>query len=399
MSARVPRPAASTSDSENESDCESGDGAVDSFLKTFKHEDKDKKDGADSSDESGGNTTTTAVMPPAAASAPTMTPGASASPTVVTEGGDEENAEGTQLQARAKISSQVRSVKNRAAQNAELSDAMHDAKYQSQRVTNTYFAHKFVSLRELANGDDVWQLSLPAGSDHVLRKEVEKSALLSNRSKAKYEGDPSRSVIETVKVQLVDNHIPLPVGVSIPTVEARVFDRVGTQFTFVMGAGEQSRPAEVVYSSDSVLRDPNMRRYGMMTEESVRSSYGLHIGGECYQVKADSPIIGAMVRVPKLKQILDDAEVYQDKRQKFRYVVLPRDVVDKVAERISEVLRDLPHVDMNKFSVKFLRADGRAWTDLEGVATLAGGPQEQQRVLDRKFHIGVKLAVTHVLTS
>jgi len=257
-------------------------------------------------------------------------------------------------------------------------------------------------MRDMANEKNaMWKLDLAADAKHILQKEKElKSVMRKKDAAAAREGNPEKSVIESIRVKVVDNQMPVHVAVSIPSVDTRLYDAKGRNFAFVMGAGEQSRPSEIVYSSDSVMKDPKMKEWGHLTESSLHRTYAPYVDGKHYIVLQTSPIITVMQRNPKLWQShLKAATYYKDANIGTNVAKLPMPVVNKVADEICAMLRELPHVDMTQFGVKFLRADGLPWDDATGVASVSGTKQEQQRVLDRKYNVSLEIEVTHVLTS
>ena len=194
------------------------------------------------------------------------------------------------------------------------------------------------------------------------------------------QGNLEQVILMGMKIKKVDSNFPCQLGLKVAGAKGNFYTGGGERYSYVIGANESTPQLnDVLVSTSPYVNSEYLRLYPGMTKEKLRTEGIMAVPGENYVfVDKNHPIVDMMGENQDVLQInLDDAELIDERWFKVSKTVTER----CLSELESELLENLPIVNLKDFGASIHRLHGRDWDAHEEVCDNISQRDLQSRVM------------------
>lgn len=210
------------------------------------------------------------------------------------------------------------------------------------------------------------------------------------------QGDLEQAILIGMKVKKVSSNFPCQLGLKVTGAKGNYYTCNGEQYAYMMEPNEkENQMDEIVATSSPYVNSEYLRLYPGMTSDNLRNNGIVKIEGENYVfVDHKHPIVEMMSENQDVLQIdLKNAELIDGRWYKVSKAVTER----CLSELESELVENLPLLDLSKFSAEITRPYGKDWDDASGWGENVDAAT-QERVLNSQRNATVVLQLTYAFT-
>ena len=215
------------------------------------------------------------------------------------------------------------------------------------------------------------------------------------RSKER-QGDLSQAILIGMKVKKVSSNFPCQLGLEVTGAKGNYYTCNGERYAYLIEPNEKSHNLdEIVATSSPYVNSEYLRLYPGMTSENLRSNGIVTLPGENYVfVDHQHPIVEMMSENQEVLQIdLKNAELIDG-----RWYKVSKAVTDRcLSELETELVENLPLLDLNSFHAEIKRPYGKDWDDATGWGENVD-TATQERVMGSNRTATVVLELTYAFT-
>ena len=200
------------------------------------------------------------------------------------------------------------------------------------------------------------------------------------RKAATRQGNLEQVILVGMKIKKVQSNFPCQLGLKVAGSKGNFYTGAGERYSYLIGANESTpQMNDVLVSTSPMVNSEYLRLYPGMTKEKLRSEGIMAVPGENYVfVDKNHPIVEMMGENQDVLQInLEDAELIDDRWFKVSKTVTER----CLSELESELLENLPIVNLKDFGASIHRLHGRDWDAQEEVCDNISQRDLRSRVL------------------
>lgn len=212
-------------------------------------------------------------------------------------------------------------------------------------------------------------------------KKLQLNSRANNRKHATDEdftGDLSKTVILDVKLFNSGSHYPTPLGVEYTGMNPNHLTSNNAFQHVIKPLVPNNKEDRSIYSPDHIFTENMYNSFGKCDKKSL--DYQVKFEGNDNEATVHnngivwSTIMDNIYRIDKWGSSVDhicslNNDKYDNSKQHSPWVVIPRfiakDVYDKIASELKIIEKSF--VNLKDFQVKFSRADGREWNDINGL--------------------------------
>jgi hypothetical protein len=197
---------------------------------------------------------------------------------------------------------------------------------------------------------------------------------------AERQGNLENVIMVGMKIKKVESNFPCQLGLKLTGSKGNFYTGGGERYSYLIGANESTpKLDDVLVSASPMVNSEYLRLYPGMTKEKLRSEGIMAVPGENYVfVDKNHPIVEMMGENQDVLQInLEDAELIDDRWFKVSKTVTER----CLSELETELLENLPIVNLKEFSASIHRHHGREWDAQEEVCDNISQRDLRSRVL------------------
>lgn len=209
------------------------------------------------------------------------------------------------------------------------------------------------------------------------------------------DSDIKNVVLHGVQLLAVQSSFPVTLGINISGVEGKHYTKDGSGFARVVMAGEKWSGAEYLTKPDEALINSDyLQKYPGMTVDNLRHKNIVRVPDEQFVfVGFDHPVVEMLEANSEVLQInIRDAELIDN-----RWYKVNSGVFEDCARLLdSELLQNLPIMDLSNFQLDVCRVGSVAWdSPAEACANTGRSQQASEMVLTRDNTISVQLAIEY----
>jgi hypothetical protein len=200
------------------------------------------------------------------------------------------------------------------------------------------------------------------------------------RKAATRQGNLEQVILVGMKIKKVESNFPCQLGLRVEGSKGNFYTNNGERYSYLISANENTAQMNnVLVSANPYVNSEYLRLYPGMTKDKLRSEGIMAVPGENYVfVDKNHPIVEMMGENQEVLQInLEDAELIDDRWFKVSKTVTER----CLSELETELVENLPIMDLNKFNASIHRLYGRSWDSEEEVCDNISQRDLRNRVL------------------
>jgi len=179
------------------------------------------------------------------------------------------------------------------------------------------------------------------------------------------QGDLTQSILIGMKVKKVSSNFPCNLGLQVTGCRGNYYTCNGERYAYMIGSNEQSNKLdEIIVTSSPYVNSEYLRLYPGMTSQNLRNNGIMECPGEDYVfVDHHHPIVEMMSENQDVLQIdLRNAELIDG-----RWYKVSKGVTERcLSELETELVENLPLLDLSSFNAKITRPYNKRWDDPSG---------------------------------
>jgi hypothetical protein len=186
------------------------------------------------------------------------------------------------------------------------------------------------------------------------------------RRAAERQGDLSNVILMGMRIKRVESTFPCQLGLTVAGASGNYYTCNGERFSYAVSANESSPTLNtVIATTNPFVNSQYLQEYPGMTADRLRSEGIMKVPGESYEfVDKNHPIVEMMAQNAETLQInLADAQLVDNRWYKVSSAVTER----CISELETELVSNLPIVNLKDFNATIHRFYGRAWDDTDEV--------------------------------
>jgi hypothetical protein len=214
------------------------------------------------------------------------------------------------------------------------------------------------------------------------------------RKAATRQGNLSQAILVGMKIKKVESNFPCQLGLKIHGAKGNFYTCNGERYAYLIGSNESNPNLdEVVVTTNPYVNSEYLRMYPGMTKDKLRSEGIMHVPGENYVfVDKKHPIVEMMGENQDVLQIdLANAELIDNRWYKVSKVVTER----CLGELESELVENLPILDLSEFNASVHRLYGRDWDAEEEVCDNISQRDLRSRVMTTNRRATAVVQITY----
>jgi hypothetical protein len=179
------------------------------------------------------------------------------------------------------------------------------------------------------------------------------------------QGDLEQAILIGMKIKKVSSNFPCQLGLQVAGCKGNYYTCNGERYAYMLDANEKaSQMDEIVVTSSPYVNSEYLRLYPGMTKGNLRTNGIVTFAGENFVfVDQKHPIVEMMTENQDVLQIdLDNAELIDGRWYKVSRAVTER----CLSELESELVENLPMLNLSEFNAKLVRPYGKGWDDPSG---------------------------------
>jgi len=210
------------------------------------------------------------------------------------------------------------------------------------------------------------------------------------------QGDLEQAILIGMKIKKVSSNFPCQLGLEITGSKGNYYTCNGERYSYLVEPNEKSNSLdEIIVTSSPYVNSEYLRLYPGMTSQNLRTNGIVSLPNENYVfVDSKHPIVEMMSENQDVLQIdLKNAELIDGRWYKVSRAVTER----CLSELESELVENLPLLDLSKFNAKIVRPYGKDWDDTSGWGENVDAAT-QERVMNSSRTATVVMQLTYAFT-
>ena len=198
------------------------------------------------------------------------------------------------------------------------------------------------------------------------------------RKAATRQGDLSNVVLVGMRLKKISSTFPCHLGMSFTGAKGNTYTAAGEQYAYLAGANENTQHLDkVIVKANPYLNSEYLKLYPGMTADKLRNELIMRPPGQSYvYVDKSHPIIEMMNENKETLQInLGEEHLMDDQYYKVSSAVADR----CLNELETELIDNLPVMDLSQWSASIHRIGGLPWSSREEVCDNLEGQRDLQR--------------------
>lgn len=208
-------------------------------------------------------------------------------------------------------------------------------------------------------------------------------------------GDLSQAILIGMKVKKIESNFPCQLGLKIEGCKGNYYTCNNDRYAYLIGANEKSHNLEsVVATTSPYVKSEYLKMFPGMTRDALRTQGIVKVPNESYVfVDKSHPIVDMMLENNDVLQLdMENAELIDGRWYKVNKVVAD----ECINELESELVDNLPLLDLQNFNAKIERLYSAAWDDDSEINV--ANEQVRSRILEepRKCTVVVELMYSFI---
>jgi hypothetical protein len=206
------------------------------------------------------------------------------------------------------------------------------------------------------------------------------------------QGDLGNVILMGMRIKRVESTFPCQLGLTVAGASGNYYTCNGERYSYAISAGESSPTLNtVIATTNPFVNSQYLQTYPGMTAAKLRSEGIMEVPGENYQfVDKQHPIVEMMQENADTLQInLADAQLVDGRWYKVSKAVTER----CLSELETELVSNLPIVDLRDFNATVSRFYGRDWDDADEVCDNVSKAATRSRLMaqDRRLTVVLQM--------
>jgi hypothetical protein len=207
-------------------------------------------------------------------------------------------------------------------------------------------------------------------------------------------GDLEQVIMIGMKVKRADSTFPCPLGLTISGSPGNIRTGNGERYSYVLASGEKSHNLnEIIVTTNPFVNSEYIKTYnGKVTGANLRKDI-IDFPNDNFQfVPKDHPVIDIMRDNADVLHVnMDEAQLVDG-----RWYKIGRNMTERcLSELETELVSNLPLINLNEFKVSVQRPHGVAFNDPTGVCDNVSDEDKIEKWMNRNYSANIILELTY----